>query len=229
MMYTTLSKNSKQLALITSSMLLLLACGLFGGRGESASETPPTVQPELTPTATPTSLPPVIVETEPPIPPEADACPDRPVTYGLQANHHFLTPTEMGDWVWQAAGLLQVDLDAQGKVSSTGTQIIPGSQSGQFSSGENSCSFEAPAEVVITLIGACVDSVLSLEIWEDWQMGTYDWVCDDDSFQFDLPPQMMPPSVHKMEYSLGSGGSYSFEIPFGGGSGTKTYTLILEY
>jgi hypothetical protein len=210
-------------------MLLVLACGLLGSGGENVNETPPASQPELTLTATPTSLPPVMVETQPPIPPETDACPDSPVTFGLQADHDFMTPTDMGDWVWQASGLLQVDLNAQGKVTNTGPQIIPGSQSGQFSSGENSCSFEAPAEVVITITGSCAQSVLSLEIWEDWQMGTYDWVCDDDSFQFDLPAQMMPPSIHKVAYTLSDVGTYTFELPFGGGSGSKTFTLLPEY
>lgn len=228
-MYSINTKAFKGFAPIAASMLLVLACGIFGGQGENLEETQPAVQPELTSTATPTPAQPVVVETEPSDPPEADACPVGAATYGLQANHHFWTPTEMGDWVWQATGLLQVDLDEQGKVTNTGTQIIPGTQSGQFSSGENSCSFEAPAEVIITITGACAESVLSLEIWEDWQMGTYDWVCDDDSFQFDLPAQMMPPSIHKVTYALGSGETYNFEIPFAGGSGTKTYTLVLEY
>ena len=229
MMYLTISKTNQRLAVMALSMLLVLACGFFEGPGESESETPPAVLPEITPSATPTPPPPGAVETEPPPTIEGAACPDGPTTFGLRANHHFWTSTGMGDWVWQATGLLQVDLDAQGKVTNTSTQILPGSQSGAFSSGGNNCSFEAPAEVVITIDGACAQGVLSLEIWEDWHMGTYEWVCDDDSFQFDLPPQMMPPSVHKAAYTLGSGGAYTFEIPFGGGSGTKTYTLVPEF
>jgi hypothetical protein len=44
------------------------------------------------------------------------------------------------------------------------------------------------------------------------------WVCNDDSFKFDLPANMMPPGVHKVSYPLGDPASYTFEIPFGGGS-----------
>ena len=132
----------------------------------------------------------------------------------------------MGKWVWQAQGSLQVLLDENGVVANTTAQIIPGSQSGQFSSGRNACSFEAPAEVIINVDGACAAGVLSLEIWEDWQMGTYQWTCDDDSFQYELANMMMPPSIHQVQYTLGMKQSNAFEIPFGGGGGTKVYTLI---
>lgn len=226
-MYFIRNRAGRQFALIGIGILLILACSAVGGIVESGEETPTAVAPGLNATETPTVIPQGIVETEPPLPPEPEvACPDRPVTYGLQANHNFWTPTDMGDWTWQASGYLQVALDEQGRVTNTGTQIIPGSQSGAFSSGENSCSFEAPAEVIITIDGSCTQGVISLEIWEDWQMGTYQWACDDDSFQFDLPSPMMPPSVHKVEYQLDNPDSYSFEIPFGGGSGSKIYTLV---
>jgi len=221
------NRTDKQLILIVVGVLLILACNAVGGAVESVQATPTTVPPESTATPTPTIIPQGIVETEPPHPPEPQgACPDGATTYGLQANHNFWTPTGMGDWTWQASGYLQVGLDAQGRVTNTGPQSIAGSQSGAFTDGENSCSFEAPAEVIITIDGGCEQGSISLEIWEDWQMGTYQWVCDEDSFQFDLPSMMMPPSVHKVEYLLADPGSYSFEVPFGGGSGSKIYTLV---
>ena len=221
------NRTGRQFAIIGIGVLLILACNAVGGTVESVKATPTTVPPEATATATPTVIPQGIVETEPPQPPEPEGvCPDGATTYGLQANHNFWTPTGMGDWTWQASGILQLSLDDLGRVANTGAQTITGSQSGAFSSGENSCSFEAPADVIITIDGSCSDGVISLEIWEDWQMGTYQWVCDDDSFQFELPSQMMPPSIHKVEYQLGNMDSYTFEVPFAGGSGTKTYTLV---
>ena len=93
-------------------------------------------------------------------------------------------------------------------------------------SGQNHYAFEAPAEVIITVDGSCAEGVLSLEIGEDWKMGTYQWACDDDSFQFELPMLGMPSSVHQVEYTLGNDPFYTFEIPFWGGSGTKVYTLV---
>lgn len=226
-MYFIRNRTGRQFAIIAIGVLLILACNAVGGTVETVKATPTTVTHEATVTATVTVIPQGIVETEPPQPPEPEGvCPDVATTYGLQANHNFWTPTGMGDWTWQASGVLQVSLDDQGRVTNTGTQTISGSQSGSFSSGKNSCTFEAPAEVIITIDGSCSQGVISLEIWEDWQMGTYDWVCDDDSFQFELPSQMMPPSIHQVEYQLGSPNSYRFEIPFGGGSGTKVFTLI---
>ena len=220
---------------VGASLLLVMACSL-SGTGEQTG-TAPAATPSVTPpgarapelaSATPTAT--IVAQmggpTTPPDEPPQAACPEGPEEFGLQANHHFWTSTGMGDWVWKAAGYLQVKLDASGKVMETGPQIIPGSQSGKFSSGKTSCSFEAPAEVIINLDGGCTEGVVSLEIWEDWQMGTYQWVCDDDAVQFSLPDNMMPPSVHKVRYPLGDPGSYTFEIPFGGGSGTRTYTLV---
>ena len=226
-MYFIRNRTGRQLAFISIGVLLILACNAVGGTVVEPQDTPSPATPVLIASETPTALPQGTVATDlPPSPQPAAACPDGPTTYGLQASHHFWTPTGMGDWTWQASGYLQVVLDEQSQVANTGTQTIPGSQSGAFSSGKNSCSFEAPAEVIITLDGSCSQGVISLEIWEDWQMGTYQWVCDDDSFQFELPSQMMPPSIHKVEYPLGSPDSYRFEIPFGGGSGTKVFTLI---
>ena len=225
-MFFIRNRIGRQLALIGIGVLLILACNAVGGTGVRTEDTPTPIAPEVTATNTPTALPQGIIETEPPLPPLPAACPDGPATYGLQAKHDFWTPTGRGDWTWQASGYLQVTLDGQGHVTNTGPQTITGSQSGAFSSAENSCSFEAPAEVVITIDGSCSQGVISLEIWEDWQMGTYQWVCDDDSFQFELPNIMMPPSIHKVEYQLGNMDSYTFEVPFAGGSGTKTYTLV---
>lgn len=214
-----------RLLLLAAVMLLILACSLFAG-GTQTQENPTEELPELTATRTPSPVPQGEPPTEALPTPEGDACPQEATTYGLQANHHFWTSTGMGDWVWQASGGVLVSLDESGVVTNTGPQTIMGTQSGTFSRGDNTCSFEAPAEVFITVQGSCSQSVLSLEIWEDWQMGTYKWTCDDDAFQFELPDQMMPPSRHKVEYDLTSMGSYSYEIPFGGGSGTKVYTLV---
>ena len=220
---------------VGASLLLVLACSLSGVGGQSGtspgatpSATPPGARPpeSATATPTPTILPQMGNPTPPPDEPPQAACPEGPAEFGLQANHHFWTSTGFGDWVWKASGYLQVKLDASGKVLETGPQVIAGSQSGQFSSQRSSCSFEAPAEVIINLDGGCAEGVISLEIWEDWQMGAYKWACDDDAFQFSLPDNMLPPSVHKVSYPLGDPGSYTFEIPFGGGSGTKTYTLV---
>jgi len=208
------------------SILLTLACDAVVGFGGSGQATLAPTRPAANPTATPTPLLQGGDASEWIEPPQPDACPDGPANFDLLANHHFWTDTGMGDWVWQAQGSLQVVLDENGVVTNTATQVIPGSQSGQFSSGQNACSFEAPAEVILTVEGACAGGVLSLEIWEDWQMGTYKWVCDDDSFQFELPELGMPPSVHKVAYNLGQAQSYAFEIPFGGGGGSKVYTLV---
>lgn len=215
-----------RLLLISAAILLILACSLFGGGGAPAQEDTPGDLPEVGATRTSRPVPQGEPATEAPPTSEVGACPQDATTFGLQANHHFWTSTGMGDWVWQASGGLQVSLDESGVVSNTGPQTILGMQSGTFSRGDNACSFEAPAEVFITIQGSCAQSVLSLEIWEDWQMGTYDWTCDDESFQFELPDQMMPPSAHKVEYDLTGMGSYSYEVPFGGGSGTKMYTLV---
>jgi hypothetical protein len=220
---------------VGTGLLLVMACSLSGvgeqigaATGPTPSVTAPGGQlPGLaTPTPTPAVIPQMGNPTLPPDEPPQAACPQGPAEFGLRANHHFRTPSGVGDWVWEASGYLQVKLDAGGKVTETGPQTIPGSQSGSFSSGKSSCSFEAPAEVIITIDGGCAEGVVSLEIWEDWQMGEYQWTCDDDSFQFSLPPSMMPPSVHQVSYPLGDPAAYTFEIPFGGGSGTKTYTLV---
>jgi hypothetical protein len=221
-----LSGTGKRLAFISFGVLLILACNAIGGIGETGKITPSADLPGIAPTETPVPLPQGVEETEPVTSPQPGACPQGRASYGLQANHHFWTSTGMGDWVWQAAGSLQFILDEHGRVTNKAAQTIAGSQSGEFSSGNNRCSFEAPAMVNITVDGACTQGRLSLEIWEDWQMGTYQWVCDDDSFQFDLPSPMMPPSIHKVDYVLGNVDSYTFEIPFGGGSGTKVYTLV---
>ena len=89
---------------------------------------------------------------------------------------------------------MSVVLDENGQVVDNTPQIIPGSQSGEFTTEGTHCVFEAPAEVFVNVYGSCSEGVLSLEISEDWQMGTYDWVCDDDAMQFELPDMMMPPA-----------------------------------
>ncbi len=222
----SLRKNyfSTRWILLIGSVILIFSCSLFEGSEDGGRSPGDLPDPSPTPTPTPIISGDPGPDEEPP--PLGDACPEGAANFGLQANHNFWTPTGMGDWVWQAAGLLSVALDDQGAVSNTGPQIIPGSQSGAFSQGSTSCSFEAPAEVFITISGVCSESVLRLEICEDWQMGTYDWVCDDDAFSFDLPDMGMPPAQHQVEYDLRTPETYTFEIPFGGGDGTKTYSLI---
>jgi hypothetical protein len=153
-----------------------------------------------------------------------DACPTETTTFELAAGHDFWTDTGLGDWHWEAFGSIPVIVQADGTVAEGSSGIFPGRQFGSFSSGQNSCSFEAPAEVHLSVSGACRNGVLTLEASENWQMGTYQWTCDDDSFQAQVPP--LPPAVHPdLAFPLQAEGAYSVDLPWAGGNGSKTYTL----
>jgi hypothetical protein len=206
---------------VLALLLALLACS-----PPAATETPADLNPAspATKTATPTPTPAAAGAPEQTEPPETDLCPTDTTTFELAASHVFWTETGMGKWNWEAFGSIPVIVTASGAVGEGSQGIAMGQQFGTFSSGRNTCTFTAPAEVQISASGVCQDSVLTLEITENWQMGTYDWTCDDDIFQAQVPP--MGAAVHPgVTFSLQDVGSYTFEIPWGGGGGTKTYTL----
>ncbi len=199
----------------------LLACSA-SAQTETPTQTNPPPGAGVTPTPTPT---PVAggapVENVPPTP---DRCPTDTTTFELAAAHTFWTDTGMGKWNWEAFGSIPVIVTKGGAVDTASQGIVPGRQFGTFSSVRNSCTFEAPAEVHTSVSGVCASGVLKLEITEDWQMGTYDWQCDDKSFQAQVPP--LGVAVHPdVNFPLQGEGSYTFEIPWGGGGGTKMYTL----
>lgn len=154
-------------------------------------------------------------------------CPSEDTTFELYANHHFWTDTGMGDWTWEAAGTVVIVVDASGKVAGHPESAYPGSQYGEFASESTACEFEAPAEIYTSVSGTCRDGVLTLEIFEDWQMGTYTWVCDEDTIQFEIPP--MGSAKHSnLKFQLTESGSDETSIQWGGGSGTKSWTLMHE-
>ena len=99
-----------------------------------------------------------------------------------------------------------------------------GSQYGTFSSGSNICQFEAPAEIIVSVSGICLEGVLLVESTERWDMGTYDWICDEDIFHYDVPSigSVLHPNL---EFKLSDQSSYTVEIPWGGGSGSETWIL----
>ena len=85
--------------------------------------------------------------------------------------------------------------------------------------------FEAPAEIILSVSGTCSDGWLTLDLWEYWDMGTYEWQCDDDGFQFCLPPP--DPANHpNLKFPLTSEGSY-VEYPWLGGQGSKHWSLLV--
>ena len=215
-------------------LMAILACSFGQDGGEVAGENPThevldlvvtgtsttTVGGDAAPTGEATVAPPTD-------PPDELACPDGPASYMLVADYYFWTDTGMGDWVWQAAGTVQVVLGETGEVINNAAQTMgSGSQSGQFSADGNTCSFEAPAEVVSTVAGHCRDGVLELQIMDEWVSGTFQWTCDDDSFQFDLPTSMLPAS-HSVTLPLEP--NAQAEASFAGfGGGAKTWTLVME-
>jgi hypothetical protein len=142
------------------------------------------------------------------------------------AVHDFWTNTGFGEWHWEASGGVLIFVDGPDLVGDEAGSVFPGIQYGEFSSGDDHCTFEAPAEVNAAVTGSCDNGVLTLEVTEDWQMGTYVWQCDGDApVQFDLPP--MGSSSHpNLKFTLIEGGSETVEIPWGGGSGTKSWTLM---
>lgn len=211
--------------LVLALLLALLACS-----GPAETEPPAEAIPasSATQTATPTPTPGAAIAPEQTEPPITDLCPTDTTTFELAASHTFWTETGMGKWNWEAFGAIPVVVTAGGAVGEGSQGIIMGQQFGTFSSGRNTCSFEAPAEVHISAGGTCQNSVLTLEITEDWQMGTYEWTCDDDSFQAEVPP--MGAAVHPgLVFPLTLEGYPSVELDWGGGGGTKMYTLYPSF
>lgn len=163
-------RNVRMFAVLCIIALVSLSCVIFSL--DLTNETPVQLLPEVgdDPTETP-----ILQDVKVPDPlehPQAGDCPDGDATYGLIANHHFWTPTGFGDWVWQAFGHVTVSLNEDGQIMENTAQIIPGSQSREFITEGTHCVFEAPAEVFVKVYGSCVKGVQSLEISEDWQMGT---------------------------------------------------------
>lgn len=155
---------------------------------------------------------------------DAASCPNQQTAYELFADHDFWTDTGFGEWHWEANGAVPLVVEADQSVSENSSGIIMGRQYGAFSSDSNACQFEAPAEINVIVSGICLDGVLFVEITETWMMGTYQWTCDDDSFQYDIP--LMEPILHpNLEFPLADQTSYSLEIPWGGGSGSEVWTL----
>ena len=210
------ARNTLMLAL----MLVLAACSAFARPTTPAGGNPP----PATPTATPTPTPAAAIEPVQTEPPTSDLCPSETTTFELVASHAFWTETGMGKWNWEASGSIPVVVMADGTVGEGSQGVIMGQQFGTFSSGRNTCTFTAPAEVAISASGTCQDSLLTLKVTENWQMGTYDWVCDDDSFQAQVPP--LGAAVHPdLEFPLEPGSYPSVDVYWGGGGGSKTYTL----
>lgn len=208
-----------------SSILLSILLLALAGCASPAPVASPTQSPtELPLVPTPTRTPgaggaPSLTEQ-----PRVDACPTETTTFELAAAHDFWTETGFGDWHWQANGSVPVIVQPDGSVASGSSGVFPGLQFGTFSSGENACAFEAPAEVQLSLSGVCANGVLKLEASETWTMGTYDWTCDDDSFQAQVPP--LPAAVHPdLNFPLQAEGAYTVDVPWLGGNGSKTYTL----
>jgi hypothetical protein len=153
------------------------------------------------------------------------ACPSEDTNFELYASHDFWTDTGMGDWIWEAAGTVVIVVDASGNVAGFPTSAYPGRQYGEFVSEGSACTFEAPAEIYTSVSGTCSNGVLTLELFEDWQMGTYTWVCDEDTIQFEIPP--MGSAQHSnLEFTLTESGNFERSIQWGGGSGSKSWTLM---
>ena len=152
-------------------------------------------------------------------------CPSEDTTFDLRADHHFWTDTGMGDWTWEASGTVVIVVDASGKVAGFPESAYPGRQYGEFVAEGSACSFEAPAVIYTSITGTCSKGVLTLELFEDWQMGTYTWVCDEDTIQFEIPP--MGSAKHSnLKFQLTESGNYETSIQWGGGSGTKSWRLM---
>jgi hypothetical protein len=224
--------------LLCGIIVMLAACNGDQPTPATSTAVPPQVDSTLTPTSpasptslpeTPTataSLPPPAADAEPTLAPPESNCPDEPTVFPLQAIHHFWVNTPYGKWQWEANGTLPLIVDETGNVSSEPGEFITGRQFGTFQSGDNSCTFTAPASVIATVSGVCIDSLVTLDITEDWQMGTYTWQCDDDAFQFTIPP-MGSANHPDLEFPLEESG-FVVEIPFGGGGGTKSWQLIVD-
>ena len=181
---------------------------------------PPTLPP--TPTAS-TNVTPEAEEGDPDQAQDRLPCPDGATTYYLALTHHFWTDTGMGKWQWEAYGSVPLYLSEDNSLATDPLAFVPGRQYGAFSRGETSCQFEAPAEVSLSVSGSCQDGWLILDLWEDWSMGTYEWQCDDDAFQFEIPP-MGSASHPDLKFPLTGGESY-VDFPWLGGSGSKHWSL----
>lgn len=193
---------------------------------QTPTSSSPSVSPLETPTATAT--PPLPAgNDEPIVEPPSTNCPEETTVFPLQAMHNFWVNTPYGKWQWEANGTLPLIVDETGNAFNQAGIFVTGSQFGNFQSGENSCSFTAPASVAVSISGVCIDGLLILDISEDWQMGTYEWQCDEDAFQFEVPP--MGSATHSdLEFPLAQSGSVLVEIPFAGGEGTKSWQLAID-
>ncbi len=223
-------------ALYPVLILLLLACNLGGALQESGTDGGgETEVPQSSGGASgdgpgvPTPAPTMENEEDPEgagdiDPSEPLTCPAEVTTYELYASHDFWTETGLGKWQWEAFGTVLLDINGPELVGGQAEGILEGRQFGSFTDGENSCQFEAPAQIHVTVFGSCQGGLLTLEITEDWQMGKYTWVCDEDLIEFNLPS--MGPSNHPgIVFSLAELGSDKFEVPWGGGGGTKAWSL----
>jgi hypothetical protein len=202
-------------------MLALIACGAPAETGSPTATNLALPTPKTpTPTPTPAAAGAPVETAEP----ETDRCPQETTIFELAANHAFWTDTGMGKWNWEAVGTIPLVVNGDGTVGAGSQGLIQGRQYGVFSSGRNTCQFEAPAEVQISASGVCENSVLKLDVTESWQMGTYNWTCDDDSFQASVPP--LGAATHPgLVFPLQGEGAYTVDVPWGGGGGAKSYTL----
>ena len=231
-------KTSNKITIIKKILTIIVLAGLFltvaacspEGAEEEGSDT--IVETEVSPTDVPEPTAETggaAGEEESGLEARKDqiSCPSEATTYELHANHLFWTDTGMGDWTWEADGGVLIVVDESGQVAGDPTSAFPGSQYGEFVTESTACKFNAPAEVYTSVSGTCSNGVLTLEIWEDWQMGTYTWVCDEDTLQFEIPP--MGSAQHSnLEFTLTESGHFERSIPWGGGSGSKSWTLINE-
>ncbi len=200
-----------------------------GGGGGAGEEPPPPEDPP----------PPDDEEPDPSEEEEGDTdpsdplvCPVEVTTYELTAFHNFWTDTGMGLWNWEATGGLIFYIEGAEIVGGPAEGTFTGSQYGAFSDGESQCSFEAPATIQVSVFGTCQDGVITLDITEDWQMGTYTWICPNPDDEPDIAMFGLPsfgPAVHPgLAFKLfGDFTPDTVEIPwFGDGGGTKSWTLV---
>ncbi len=161
-------------------------------------------------------------------------CPVEVTTYELTASHAFWTDTGMGLWNWEASGGgVILYIEGPEIVGGPAEGTFTGRQYGAFADGENQCSFEAPATIQVSVFGTCQDGVVTLNITEDWQMGTYTWICPNEDDEPDIAMFNLPSfgsSVHPDLVFKFFGDDHiadTVEIPwFGEGGGTKSWTLV---
>jgi hypothetical protein len=220
-------KRIMGMILLAGLLLTLSACSMEGGEQVVIDTVPET---EVPPTDTPEPTEPAGSLTEDleggaGTRTELMSCPKVDTNFELFANHYFWTDTGMGDWVWEASGSVAIVVEASGKVAGDPISAYSGSQHGEFVTESTACKFEAPAEIYTSVSGTCSNGVLTLEIFEDWQMGTYTWVCDEDTIQFEIPP--VGSAKHSnLKFQLTESGQSETSIPWGGGDGTKSWTIM---